>query len=132
MQDKERAVFSFQNSSSALHWDPGAPSSQNHSGDCFEQCWPGSQGFLEQEHKTLRQSKKESLAFILGCIPTASLALRDASFGEEAVPPAGSSGSDPLVHPCALTAGAEPSWVTWRLVLVGMERVGETQQPPLC
>lgn len=32
MQDKERAVFSFQSSSSALHWDPGAPSSQNHSG----------------------------------------------------------------------------------------------------
>lgn len=98
MQDKERAVLIplFRTPVVPCTGIQGAPSSQNHSGDCFEQCWPGSQGCLEQEHKTLRQSKKERLAFILGCIPTASLALRDASLGEEAVASAGSS----MIHWC--------------------------------
>lgn len=55
MQDKERAVFSFQSSRSALLWAPGAE-------------------LLDQQHKTL--------LFILGCISAASPALGDADVGE--------------------------------------------------
>lgn len=91
MQDKESCIL-LSELSSALLWDPGAPSRQGHSA--------GSQGLLEQGTKAKGRVKKAGLALILGCTPTASAALTDAGVGGEAVPPAGPSGSASLEHLC--------------------------------